>query len=134
MVNTAPSLDSRGWITDPNIMLDRLMAYYTASNYHQSLMFRGKIFSLQKAIFDCGQDMEMLATRVQSDLSMIMSRNYTEGSTVETNIVEDDTSAKVELQIAVTVIYGGKTYELQKAISTTSSVFITSQNAKAILG
>ena len=133
MANAASSLDSRNWITDPLILLDRLIAYYTAANFHQSLIFRGKVFSLQRAIFDCGQDMDQLANRIQSDLEQIMTRNFPEGNTVEVNYVSDPLSAKVDMQIGVSVIQNGAPYELQRAVSTTDSIFRSSQSAVGVL-
>lgn len=133
MANAASSLDSRNWITDPLILLDRLIAYYTAANYHQSLFFRGNVPSLQRAIFDCGQDMDLLTSRIQNDLEKVMLRNFPEGTTVQVMYEADSQSADVDIKIAVSVIYRGQAYELQRAVSTTDSIFRSSQNAVGIL-
>ena len=42
----APSIGSQGWVTEPADYVDRLFAYYTATNYHQTLYFKGQVHSL----------------------------------------------------------------------------------------
>lgn len=137
MAYVAPSLDSKGWITDPNEYLVRLFTYYVASNYSQSLLFKGNILSMQKAIQQFGPNMEGLASRMQSDLTSIFGRSFG-GDNVMVEVVVDESTgdwqqtAKINLLISATVKYRGTNYELRKSIANTDSIFTKFTNAVGI--
>lgn len=132
----APSMSSQGWVTEPADYIDRLFAYYTASNYHQTLYFKGQVHSMQKAIFECGTNMEALASKMQADLTAIYSRSFPESVRAEVTIDETrgawEDQSQVNFFISLSVKHNGRTLDLQKIVSTTDSVFTNFQNATGI--
>lgn len=137
MANAAPSLDSKGWMTEPNEYIMRLFTYYVASNYSQSLLFNGNILSLQKAIQHFGPNMEGLASRVQSDLNSIFSRSFGNDNVKVEAIIDESggdwqAQAKINLLISASINYRGTVYELRETIANTDSIFVKFTNAVGI--
>ena len=132
----SPSLDSKNWIVEPGEYLDKLFTYYTASNYHQTLLFKGQVLSMQKAIFECGTNMDQLAAKLQADLTSLCARSFPEGYRVEVSIDESDGAwenlTKINFFISMSVKKGGVNYDLQKQISSSDSVFKNFQSAVGI--
>lgn len=128
-MNVIPTLNSKGYAKTPEEKLDAIMLYYQSLNPSMTNRYRGKIRSLQNAIWQAGTDggnIERLVSIVKDDLNMIIGNNFPEGSTIEVNAEPIATDGSTyNLIISATVVEKGKTYDLSTGLERIDSRFVS---------
>ena len=127
-MNIIPTLNSKGHAKSPEEKLDAVLLYYQSLNPSMTNRFRGKIRSLQNAVWEAGTEannMERLVSIVKSDLTNILTNNFPEGVSVEVNgkPISADGST-YNLIISATVNEGGKTYDMSGSLDKIDSRFM----------
>lgn len=127
-MNVIPTLNSKGYAKTPEEKLDAVLLYYQSLNPSMTNRYRGKIRSLQNAIWEAGTDsgnMERLTRIVKADLVMILTNNFPSGATVEVTAEPLSTDGSTyNLNISATVTENGKTYDLSGSLDRINSRFM----------
>lgn len=131
-MHVVPTLSLAGWVITPEERIDRIILYYTATNPSQTLRFKGRVVSLQAAIFEGGEYMDQVARIVARDLTSVFTRNFPEGATVEVDALSDDDGALYNLQITITVRANGKLYNAAQTLSRINSDYVKHQRVNII--
>jgi len=130
-MNVIPTLSSKGWAVTPEERIDAILAYYQALNPSMTNRYRGKVFSLQSAIWRGGMNMDTVANNVQVDLTTILTNNFPEGAEVTTTAVPiDEDGATYNLNIAATVVSDGRSYDMATSLDKVDSRFMTEYNVE----
>lgn len=135
-MNVIPTLNSKGYAKTPEEKLDAVLLYYQSLNPSMTNRYRGKIRSLQNAIWEAGTDsgnMERLSSIVKSDLTKILSNNFPEGATIE--VVAEPISvdgSTYNLNISATVKENGKTYDMSSSLDKINSRFMDTFNVTRV--
>lgn len=129
-MNVIPTLSSKGYAKTPEEKLDAVLLYYQTLNPSMTVRYKGKIRSLQNAIWEAGtraDSMEVLARIVKSDLTTILGNNFPEGTSVDVTAIQNsEDSADYDLRIGATVIEKGKEYDLATSMDRIESRFMES--------
>ena len=120
MIKPVPTLDTVGWVTDPNIMLPRILLYYVKSNPHQTLVYFNYVVSMQSAMAHSGDSEFELTNRIDKDLNMVFNHYFPDSANITVDVKTYDES-KINIEISVTVKVGGKTYTLLNALRSTDN-------------
>lgn len=75
-VAAVPTLTSAGFVETTGERLDRLLAYYFATEKNQSRVFRDSIVSLKHSIAQHGSEPEILVSLVDSELTNYLQRYF----------------------------------------------------------
>lgn len=118
-VNPVPTLSTDGWVTSPAPRLDYLFVYAFESDFLQSVIYNGKVTSVQWILAQNPKDMNAAAEALKTALITYFQRYY-DSATVE--VVASDTvpatsATKTTLTIYVSVILDGITYNAGKILS-----------------
>lgn len=121
-----PTLSSEGWVKEPKRIIDRVLTYYQASNTLQSLLFRGKVVSLQRAIFETNGNLENLPSFVSKDLTTVLENYFNDSVSVSCDLIPIDNAddAKHNLDISISVVRDGITYDASSSISSIESILV----------
>lgn len=127
-MNIIPTLNSKGHAKTPEEKLDAVLLYYQSLNPSMTNRYRGKIRSLQNAIWESGTDsgnIERLISIVKNDLTSILTNNFPEGVTTEvTSEAISADGSTYNLIISATVIENGKTYDMAGSLDKIDSRFM----------
>lgn len=81
--NQYTSLDTAGYISDPNAKAERIFATYLATNFSQSNTFKGKLKSYFATLQRGGNQIEVVCRGVEQDLTELYGKYFT---TVQVNV------------------------------------------------
>ncbi len=118
MANPIPSMDGSGFITDPSLKIDYLMACYSATQYSQTILYRDIISSFSKDIQLSAQQWEKLPELVENSLSKLFTAYFDQTEitvSVDENSMEDNSSV-FKLIIEGIVRQDGTSYQLSKEL------------------
>ena len=73
MTNPYCSLDTVGFVKEPAVIAERVLADYLSTNYSQSIIFFGKLKSLQRTIQLNAGNMDLTAAAIGEDLHELLS-------------------------------------------------------------
>lgn len=73
MTNIYYALDTVGYVKEPAAIAERILADYLGTNFSQSIIFFGKLKSLQHAIQVNAGNMSATADAIQNDLNTLLS-------------------------------------------------------------
>lgn len=123
--NSLVCLDTTGYVTDPLIKADRLLAYFFVSDYSQSNSHLGYIHSLPYIIQSNISNLLQMGIDIEESLK-ILFRNYFDSMDVTVKVepviengIESETKRNILLDIIV--IEDGVQYSLGKAVSLSNS-------------
>ena len=74
MTNAYYALDTVGFVTEPAVIAERVLADYLSTNYSQSIIFFGSLKSLQRTIQANTGNMDLTSAAIQSDLESLFTR------------------------------------------------------------
>lgn len=119
------SMDGSGFIHEPSLKVDAILASYAATQYSQSVIYRDIISSLSKDLQRCSQQWDKLAGIVEGSLDRLFNAYFDQ---VEINVVLDEESMNADtstfkLFIMGTVAQDGKPYDLSKMLQISNSKF-----------
>lgn len=97
------TLDSSGYISDPPLIIDRILNNFAVANYSQTVVHYGQIKSLPWLIQRYAQDKFGLQAGIKDSLEIMLS-GYFDTVDVEVNIVPDIDGVEVKQNIIIDVI------------------------------
>lgn len=133
MLPGIPTFSSSGFVHEPKLMLDKILAYYDALNYSGTLLYRGEIKSLARAVFDTTGDINLLVDRVKADLTTVLKSNFPDGVEVTVTAEQLTEVDMYNLKVSARVSREGKEYDLAGAINSVPSVWAKYTKAKKLL-
>lgn len=71
MTNTYFALDTVGYVNEPAVIAERVLADYLSTNYSQSTIFFGRLRSLQRTIQVNSGNMASISAGIQNDLEAL---------------------------------------------------------------
>lgn len=92
MTNPYCSLDTVGFVKEPAVIAERVLADYLSTNYSQSIIFFGKLKSLQRTIQLHAGNMDLTAAAIGEDLQELLSA-YLDNVTVNVTTAVITTSS-----------------------------------------
>lgn len=132
MLSGIPTFSTSGFVHEPKLMLDKILAYYEALNFSGTLLYQKNIQSLARAIFDTTGDVNLLVDRVQADLTSILKKNFPEAASVQVSAEPIDDSETYNLIVSASVSRDGKQYDLAGAINAVPSTWARYTNARKL--
>lgn len=116
-----PSLSPSGWIHDPSMKADKLLAYFLVSDPAQSETYT--INTLQYILAKAGDDDLVINSEITAALSKLFGAWF---DSVNVNVVvregqDGDGEAKMDIAISVSIVEGTNTYQLSKMVGTKNS-------------
>lgn len=106
MTIPVPTLSTLGFIDDSSNKFDRLLSHAFVADHNQTLLYPGRITSMQRVFQKNGDKLDNLVTDMRNTLSEYFSKYYTSAN-VECKIVpnpENVESNAVSFEIVVTVV------------------------------
>lgn len=98
-----PTLSDKAYVESTRTVLARLLGYYIATDYEQSLCFKQDLISLPKTYHDYINNPEEMGKAVELDITNIL-RPYYEHVEVETAVRFDSANSKADIGLYATVI------------------------------
>lgn len=132
MLSGIPTFSATGFVHEPKLMLDKILVYYEALNYTGSLLYKGKLYSLSRAIFDTSGDINLLTDRVKSDITSLLSTNFPDGVDVTVTSEQIDSSDMYNIIVSARVQRDGRAYDLAGAINSVPSTWVAYTKAKKL--
>ncbi len=99
-----PSLSPDGWIVDPVIKADRMIAHFFAANPEQTAIYKGNVYSIQNLIANYQNDPDVLALQVKTALANYFSR-YFNNVIVDANTIDASSFPQAPTGTQVLQIY-----------------------------
>ncbi len=81
MTNPYYALDTVGFVKEPAVIAERILADYLSTNYSQSIIFFGSLRSLQRSVQANAGNMDLTSEAIQADIETLFSR-YLDNVTV----------------------------------------------------
>lgn len=122
-INALPSLDSEGWVTNIDQLIDRVLSYTFLSDASQSTMFKGYITSVQAIIQKNGDD----ALGLQEDMRMGLDNTFRRWfDKIEIDVRVQDVvpgSAQLNIEIYLEVSYRGESRKVASVAEFYNGIF-----------
>lgn len=102
-VTPVPTMSTQGWVTDPAIKFDKLLADFFLADHNQSYIYKGSIQTLQGLIEKNGNQINSLIGELQQVLRTYLERYYT---TVDLDVRPENnmiTDPKGRMTLIITV-------------------------------
>lgn len=102
-VTPVPTMSTQGWVTDPAIKFDKLLADFFLADHNQSYIYKGSIQTLQGLIEKNGNQINSLIGELQQVLRTYLERYYT---TVDLDVKPENnmiTDPKGRMTLIITV-------------------------------
>ena len=110
-----PVLGPEGILETPETILVKLFQQCFASDYSQSNLYFGNVFSMQYALSLAPNDLKETINHIQVGMTRYLS-NYFESVEVKVSEVDEESiGSKQTLQIDIVVVQEGKQYSLGTA-------------------
>lgn len=74
MTNPYYALDTVGFVKEPAVIAERILADYLSTNYSQSIIFFGSLRSLQRSVQANAGNMDLTSSAIQDDIETLFSR------------------------------------------------------------
>lgn len=118
-------LDTTGYVTDPFIKADRLLAIFFVADYSQSNCFLGQVHSLPFIIQSNISNISQMGRDIEESLKIYLSKFFDGAEiTVDINkVVENgvESETKFNINIDAILIQDGSQLSLSKAVSVSNS-------------
>lgn len=122
MASVVPSLSTQGWLTTLGEKADRLLGYFFASEYSQSVSYYGRISSLPYLVAIYKSKPTDLKSAINNSLTTLLS-SFFEKVLIDVRVEADDESqTKYTIYLSTKIIDKGKTYELAHLINIKDSI------------
>ena len=120
-----PTLTKSGFLKPDKSLLERLLLYFIASEYSQSIIYQGKISSLKYLLMKYGNDENKLITEVNYTLTDLYKR-YFDSVNIKVDIkTSQDQTFKDKIQrtlvINIEATYNGKLITLNEELDITKN-------------
>lgn len=98
-----PTLSDKAYVESTRTVLARLLGYYIATDYGQSMCFKDSIISLPKTYHSHINNPEEMGKAIELDIKNLLVAYY-EHVEVETEVRYDSTNSKADIGLFATVI------------------------------
>lgn len=115
MDKAVPTLSSDGFATDIRVKADALIAYYFASDFSQSNLFRENIVSLAYQVQQFGSSPNELKRVITASMEGYLGRHF-DSASVSVQINESDASAQYEIVFDAVVTQDDLKYSVGKLV------------------
>ena len=118
MTYPVPSLDGAGWINDPALKVDAILANYASTQYSQTILYRSRISSFSKDLQLCSQQWNKLPETMQQSLDRMFTA-YFEQVDISVELDEEsmnDETKSFRVFITGSLAQDGKGYDLSKIL------------------
>lgn len=132
MKSGIPTFSTLGFVHEPKLMLDRILAYYEALNYSGTLLYQGKIRSLARAIFDTSGNINLLTDRIKADITSLLTNNFPDGVEVTVTSEQIDDTDFYNIIVSARVQSDNRAYDLAGAINSVPSIWAQYTKAKKL--
>jgi hypothetical protein len=104
-VTPVPTLSTQGWVTDPSIKFDKLLADFFLADHNQTYFYKGNVKSLQGLIEKNGSEINALISDLNTTIKTYMERYYdmVEVSVSAANNQYTDPKGRMQLNISIGV-------------------------------
>lgn len=121
-----PSLGARGWIEDPDTLIDQLFANMLASDFSQSQLYYGEITSLQYIVKTSGHDPRKFCEDLQTALEEYVGRyfQFTQAKVTSYFLDKELNDGPYGVRIEVTAVINDRRVNLLENIQIKDSRFI----------
>jgi hypothetical protein len=104
-VTPAPTMSTQGWVTDPSLKFDTLLADFFLADPNQSYLYKGTIKTLQGLIEKYGNNIGGLIGDLEVTLKVYFERYYdmVQVSVQPANDIYTDPQGQLELKISIGV-------------------------------
>lgn len=75
-VTPVPTMSTQGWVTDPSIKFDKLLADFFLADHNQTYIYKGNVKSLQGLIEKYGSEINALISDLNTVLKVYLERYY----------------------------------------------------------
>lgn len=122
-----PTLDTRGWLTEPSEKADALLCHYLQSDYSQTTLMVGSVKSFQYTLQRHPKDPLQLREAVSRELNLLFDAHFEATNVSVTVQVPNDqdpqyeSDAKYNVNITIDVTDNGVVHSVGKLISTIDS-------------
>lgn len=104
-VTPVPTLSTQGWVTDPSIKFDKLLADFFLADHNQTYFYKGNVKSLQGLIEKNGSEINALISDLNTTIKTYLERYY---DMVEVNVSAannqyTDPKGRMQLNISIGV-------------------------------
>lgn len=122
-----PTLSAHGWVKDPPVMMDFLLAHFFESDYIQSEIYGDHVANVQVILQQFSQDVPGLINKLQSKLSDYVGAHFPEGVSVDVQQSESKSLKpdEVAIRIFMTVTSEGTEYSVGRMLGLLNSKFRT---------
>lgn len=98
-----PTMSTQGWVTDPTIKFDKLLADFFLADHNQSYFYKGSIKTLQGLIEKNGTHISPLIGELNQALVNYLERYYTAVEVDVRSQNDMDTDPKGQMTLIVTI-------------------------------
>lgn len=99
MATKIPTLSSLGWVDTIEEKGDAALSYFITSEYSQSVLYHGRISSLQYLVKEYGNDPVTLQSQVSDVLQGLMRRYFGDAADTQVTVLEADPNKPGQLTI-----------------------------------
>lgn len=123
MGKNVPTLSSLGWVNTVEEKGDFALSYFITSEYSQSVLYSGRIESLQYLVKRFGSDPLKLEEEIANSLEGLMTRYFDESATSRVEVSDPDPEKPQELTIRFWCIVreNDREYSLGRSVMLTDS-------------
>lgn len=121
-----PSLGSRGWVDDPDTLIDQLFANMLTTDFSQSQLYSGNLTSLQYLVKTSGHDPQVFCTDLQETLERYLGRYFdlVQAKVTSYYLDKDINDGPYGVRIEVTAVINERRVNLLENIQIKDSRFI----------
>lgn len=121
-----PSLGARGWIDDPDTLIDQLFANMLTTDHSQSQLYRGQLTSLQYLVKTAGHDPRRFCEDLQIALERYIGRyfEFAQASVTSYFLDKELNDGPYGVRIEVSAIINDRRVNLLENIQIKDSRFI----------
>ena len=119
------SLDGSGFINEPSLKVDAILACYSSTQYSQTVLYRDSISSISKDIQMSSQQWDKLPNYMQGSLERLFGA-YFDNVDIKVNLDEDSMNAQTasfKLTIVGTLMQDNIAYDLAKLLTIDNAKF-----------
>ena len=124
MAVTLPVLGGEGYLTDPDLIMSKVYQEMFLTDYSQSNIFQGDVFSVQYVLSQHGDNVTAIIGSMEKGIKNLFSKYFT-GVTVRFQSIPPNTAGQDESSLVfgleISGDLDGKSYSLSKSLMADNS-------------
>lgn len=122
-VRPVATLSSKGYVRSITDKVDRLMAYFFASDANQDHNFKGEIANLSILLQECGNEVLQFRERLRASLEQYMGRNFDTAVVAVWDDSDTNYSDRINVKFSVMVTEAGERYDVANQLTLVNGKF-----------